>query len=354
VERLNASMELDMKVYRTFPVLIAISSSLCAVAKVPEEVVNMAADILGANKTELKLRRGRRPGVFTVTNGDNKYVLKVFGEALDKDMRSAELHYVSLFSTFGVGPKFIGKGKGDNCYVCEWVRGRTLSRTDVQDAEKMKKLASAIRRLHSERSEFRAQSVDERIAGLLRRIEKRKIALPTGYLKKCEEVRSCMSSTEKKIACCHGGLSPRNIIFGDDGNVYFINVYKAGDANIYDELGYVISSCWIDGENRDIFLTEYFGRKPKQTELDLISSSQRRADLMTSAILFERSESRNDKKIDMPTRIEKLDDMVKSRDGSLDPKSIDDVQAIAKSHDRKKIRACAVGFYKRFRGDSFD
>jgi thiamine kinase-like enzyme len=341
-----------MKTYRMLPLVVALSIFPYAVAKryeenKEEEARRAAAEVFGVDESKVKIVSSKYGTWVVVVEGKEgkKYEVKRASLKSNQKSRADGVFYAKLLGELGIGPKVICASKDNKYYVCELVKGKFLRYKDKLDAKKLKSFAIALKKLHGERVEFRVRSVTDRIGFWLKSIKREKIALPTEYLEKCQEIIAKMDATKKKIACCHGNLNPDNVIFDRDGAAHFIRAYDAGDANIYDELANVFISFQVEEEDRNLFLTEYFGRPPTQEEIDIIKLSQIGRCFLISAKFFAKSESRNDKNVDMQERVKWLDDMVKEY---LKTKpSIDASPKAVHKYDKKQIRKFAVLWYTK-------
>jgi thiamine kinase-like enzyme len=302
-----------------------------------------AAEALGVDKSKIEVELRNSSPWAIAKHGDEEYAFHKTSLFEDEESRVKGVRHIRLLSDLGIGPKFVGTSKYNKYCVCKCVKGKFLGGKDKLNSEELKNFAIALKKLHSAPEKSKAKPVRYDIRYKLKSIKREKIALPTGYLEKCQEIIAKMKAAKKKMAFCHGDLKPRNVIFGDDGNVYFIYKFGTGIANVYDEIANVFIYFRIDGEDQNTFLTAYFGRQPTQEEIDIIRLAQTGECILMSARLFARSEPLNAGKTKMQVRVKRLDNELKEY--SKNKTDVDFSLLALDSYYKDEVRREAILWY---------
>lgn len=142
------------------------------------------------------------------------------------------------------------------------------------------------------------------------------------------------------------------MLFADNGKIYFINLGRIGNSNIYDELAYVTLFCGISGEKFNEFLKEYYDRSPTRAELDSIKQAQKLVCFASATTYFDFSESKEDKDTDLKSKVKGLDDMLKSKNlESFSTLVTGNKVPGLRIRDKNAIKQCALALYTQYLKD---
>ena len=278
-----------------------------------------------------------------------KYIFKVFGKNKNRKYRKREIDVTKTFSDLGLGAKFVASGGEDSIYIREYIPGKILSQTDLQDEKVVTNLAKSRRKLHTCKGAEPAKSLLERTRKHCTNISKKKIAVPTGFEKSFEKFQEIYGSLSSLDGFCHNDLNPHNILLTKESDIYFIDLGNAGNSNIYVELGYVTILNGITGEKLEEFLEKYYGKKPSQEDLGTVKLAQKLVCFASACVYFDFSESKKDKEIDIKTRTENLDKLLESGDLETMQSMIKNGEVPSVKSKRKDlVKKYAVACYKQF------
>ena len=283
-----------------------------------------------------------------------KYLVKTFSDPAKSSLkkrnskrRDEEIEKAKIFSELGLGAKLVAIGAGNFFYIREYVPGKTLSHGDLKDNKTLVSLAKAIKKLHKYKSEIKARGLVERLEENYKKIKKKKTATPTGFDLALEKGKAIAVSLKSEMGFCHNDLIPRSILQTAEGAILFINLMRSGNANIFEELGYMTLANDITGERLDQFLKAYYDRTPTKDEINSVKSAQKLACLVLAAYYFAYSESKRDKEIDLKIRRANLDKLIESNDLQPMQEYINKCVSI-RSRNKAMVKQFATACYKRF------
>ena len=280
-----------------------------SIRKIASEIMHVPAKKIDLKKEHKGMTSA---GSYSVSIDGSKYILKIFSKKQSTAARKKEIKSLQIFSDLKIGAKFLGNDKNNEGYILAYIEGTELKYKDVSDEKILKKLADAIKKLHDYKTGEQARSQLERAEKHYKRILRNKVALPSGYEEHYLRYKKEITNIKNDIVFCNNDLNPNNIILGSDGKIYFVDVTNSGNSNRFEDIGYLTMLNGIYGKNLEIFLEEYFGRKPTEAEITLVKKYQKFTCFLTSIVWFDFSESEKEKSTSYKDRVTKLDKMLKS------------------------------------------
>ena len=329
--------------------IFALSSSICAENFIKDSVAK-AMDV-SPNKIEFKnLRKGMTSAKNLKFDLEGKqYIAKVFHKRKKEEAKEKEIAAVKIFSDLNLGTKLVAAAKDNSFYIREYVPGKTLKFADVQNEKVLKNTAKAMKKLHEFKSDVSSRNLESRAEKHFKSINKKDIAVPTGFEKSFEQFKNLCSKLKNSKGFCHNDLNPHNILLTDDERILFIDFGNSGMGNIYEELGYFTALSGIFDDALSKFLDFYFERKATKDELETVKLAQKIVLFVSACVYFDFSETKNDKKIKKEKRIEKLDSLLKSGDlpAVFDIIKNNKVPSV-RIRNKDRVRQYALACYKEF------
>lgn len=321
-----------------------------------DSLVESVAKLMNVKTDQITLKKQGRscssPQVYSFEVDGKKYLVKTFGKRQNAESRKREIGATKIFSDLGLGTRLVAVGDDNSFYIREYIAGRTLRSKDFQDDSILKAVATSLKKLHGYKSEVTAESLLEQTKKHCDRITKKKIATPSGFDKSYEEFQSALKSRGMVNGFCHNNLNPHNMLLADNGKIYFINLGRIGNSNIYDELAYVTLFSGISGEKFNEFLKVYYDRSPTRAEVDSIKQAQKLVCFASAATYFDFSESKEDKDTYLKSKVKGLDDMLKSKNlESFSTLVTGDKVPGLRTRDKNAIKQCALALYTKYLKD---
>jgi thiamine kinase-like enzyme len=179
--------------------------------------------------------------------------------AIDRDAEHAN----SLAAaTAGVGPRVLAYLPEHRALVIDWIEGRTLAATDLDDAPTLARVAASCRQLHAGprfASDFDMVTLQQRYLEL---VLSRGFRLPPTYLDVFPRVTAighALAVRALPTVPCHCDLLPANIM--DDGQrIWFIDFEYSGNADPCFELGNLWSETGLPADRLEVVVSAYFGQ----------------------------------------------------------------------------------------------
>ena len=279
-----------------------------------------------------------------------KFVLKLFKKRIKLESRKNEIEAIKILSKLELGPKLVAIAGDNSFYIREYANGGIAKPSDFQNEKFLINLAKTLRKLHNYNTNINTKkTLENRLEKHYNSIKRKKIALPSGFEESYEKFKALYAKLPKYNGFCHNDLNPLNIIASENGVISFIDLENCGNANIYEELGYITLLCGIFDENLKFFLKNYFEKESVQTELEAIKLAQKLTCLLTSVVWFDFSESKKDKKMPIETRQKSLDDLLNSVDLKSAKSFITEGKTISiRSRNKLLIKQYALAFYKLY------
>jgi thiamine kinase-like enzyme len=182
--------------------------------------------------------------------------------AIDRD---AEHRNSRLAASAGVGPEVLGYAPDAGVLVVEWLEGRTLDNTDLDDAATLARVAALCHELHAGpqfAGDFDMFEIQQRYLAI---VESHGFRVPAGYhdlLPQADLLRSALAERAEPTVPCHNDLLAANMI--DDGSrLWFIDYEYAGNNDPYFELGNLWSETGFGAEHLRELVTAYVGHESR-------------------------------------------------------------------------------------------
>lgn len=201
---------------------------------------------------------------FTVTDGDQKYVVRMVGgdEPVHNVMRFNELAGLNAAHAVGLTPGV--KYYEDGVMVLDHLDGKTYDAEDVCNIDNLKRIVANVRILHEEGKHhifgpclgFWVFRVHRSYANLLREGKSRMVPKLDGYLKINDELEAAVGSVE--VTFCHNDLLCANFIDTGD-KVWIIDWEHCGyGARLFD-LANIASNAQLPEDAERQMLEAYYG-----------------------------------------------------------------------------------------------
>ncbi len=318
------------------------------------ELKESVAKLMNVKSKDIKLKEQKlgmtssQNYIFEIDN--QKYILKLFKKQTKSEQRKNEIESVKILSKLNLGPKLISVAADDSFYIREYTEGKIAKAFDFQNEKTLINLAKALRKLHDYNTDVESQkTLVNRLEKHYKSIMKKKIALPSKFENSYAEFQDLYLKLPNQKRFCHNDLNPLNILISKSGEISFIDLENCGNANVYEEFGYVTLLCGISDKDLSLFLENYLERTPLQTELHAVKLAQKLVSFLTSIVWFDFSESKKDKKIPIETRQKSLDDLLNSKDLKTAEDFINASETVSvKSKNKLLIKQYALAFYKRY------
>lgn len=225
------------------------------------------------------------PGGLTNTNyrvevDGRSFVLRISGASTDLLAidRANEHHNTRVAAELGIGPAIVHQVPDDDAVVLEHLPGRTLSKADLHAPAMPRRVAEALRRLHSGPaflSDFNMLRLADYYLELIRR---ERFDLPPGFEKRrrsIEQVDAALASDPPPAAPCHNDLLAENFI--DDGEqLRIVDFEYSGNNDPCFELGNFCQEQEYDDRQIAELVAAYFGqatpRNVARVKLNMIVS----------------------------------------------------------------------------------
>jgi thiamine kinase-like enzyme len=176
--------------------------------------------------------------------------------------RAAERANASAAASAGVAPRILAFQPELGATVTEWIAGRTLHPTDLDDARTLERIADACRQLHAGPrfgNDFDMFAVQPRYLKIVR---DRGFRLPPGYLDfqpQAAQIEKALGRNPGRTVPCHNDLLAANIMVQPD-RVWLIDYEYSGNNDPCFELGNIWSEAALAPERLDELVTAYYGR----------------------------------------------------------------------------------------------
>lgn len=222
-------------------------------------------DFLGGETYRLEpLAGGLTNRNYKVTTASGRRFVARFSDprsallAIDRD---AECSNSRAAASIGIGPGVVEYRPRDGVLVVDWIEGRTLAESDLDDAAQLTRIAAACRTLHSGprfAGDFDMFAIQRRYLTIVR---ERGFRLPANYLHFDEHVRrieTVLRGSDAVTVPCHNDLLAANIM--DTGTaIRFIDYEYAGNNDPYFELGNIWSEAGLGAEHLAHLVAAYHG-----------------------------------------------------------------------------------------------
>ncbi|MBQ9335462.1 MAG: phosphotransferase [Alphaproteobacteria bacterium] len=320
-----------------------------------DKQTNAIAELMHVKPDQIALQRQGKATktmqIYSFKLNGKKYIVKFLTNKHKFANMKKEIEMLRTLSELGVGAKLVAVGAENDCYIREYVPGKTLKCKDIQDDKVLIAFAKAVRKLHEYKSkdETMTRNLLQRTEKYVNKIAKYKIATPPEFNKAYSKFKKMFKSLKVTKGFCHNYLNPRSVLLTADGNIYFIKFNHCGCSNVIEELGYLTFSGNIVGDKLKKFLEEYYGRHPKKEEIEQIELAQKLVCFSISAQCFASSETKNDYKKDIKAKQKALAEIEKTTDKELLQEYIKQGKIISRySRNKDFVKKYAIACYKTF------
>lgn len=201
---------------------------------------------------------------FTITDGDNRYVVRMVGddEPVHNVMRFNELAGLKAAHSVGLTPGLFYSEPG--IMVIDFVDGKTYDAEDICNEENLKRLVPVVRKLHTEAKDhvigpclgFWVFRVHRSYAHVLQDGKSRMVSELDHYLTINDELEKAVGSVE--VTFCHNDLLCANFIDSGD-KIWLIDWEHCGyGARLFD-LANIASNAEMPEELERLMIEEYYG-----------------------------------------------------------------------------------------------
>jgi thiamine kinase-like enzyme len=228
-----------------------------------DEVVGAAETFRGRAVEVAELSGGLTNTNFLVTADGTRYVVRIPGastQLLAVD-RANERHNAGAAATTGISPPIVEYLDHWNVMILAFVEGTTMSAEALRDAGQARRVAAAIRTLHTAprfAKDFDMFRLTEFYLGVC---EERSIRIPDGFRARMPtvgEIERAFAANPVPPVPCHNDLLAENYI--DDGTrLWIVDFEYSGNNDPCFELGDTAQECGYDAEQRSILCEAYFG-----------------------------------------------------------------------------------------------
>ena len=319
-----------------------------------DKQTNAVAELMHVKPDQIALQRHGKATktmqIYSFELNGKKHIVKFLTNNKFANMKK-EIETLRMLSELGVGAKLVAVGAENDCYIREYVPGKTLKCRDIQDDKVLIALAKAVRKLHEHKikDETISQNLLQRTGKYVDKIAKYNIATPPEFNKAYSNFKKMFKSLKVTKGFCHNYLNPRSVLLTADGNIYFIKFNHYGCSNVIEELGYLTFSGNIVGDKLKKFLEAYYGRHPKKEEIEQIELAQKLVCFSRATQCFDSSETKNDYKKDIKEKQKALAEIEKTTDKELLQEYIKQGKIISRySRNKDFVKKYAIACYKTF------
>ncbi len=228
-----------------------------------EAMLDEIGALSGLDRTIEPLPGGLTNRNYKVTTSAGVYVVRLSSaesELLTIDRESEYQNSISAAAT-GAGPAVVDYLRGKGVLVIDWISGRTLSASDLQNSTELSRVAESCRRLHSGPrfvNDFDMFAIQRRY---LQIVTERGLRLPNRYLEfmpKVDEICGALAAQAGATVPCHNDLLAENLI--DDGNqIWLIDYEYSGNNDPCFELGNIWSESNLSLDQLEDLVGHYYG-----------------------------------------------------------------------------------------------
>lgn len=285
--------------------------------------------------------------IFEIESNNKHYIFRKFSEKDSIKKRVKEIQMVQIVSNAGFGPSLIGAPKNNEFYIVDFA-GRAITYKDLSD-ETLKNIGKIVRKIHDFKFLEKGISLQNRLKKHYKKCIKKGVALPSDFHGYYEDYIKKNKNSSAKIGFCHGNLKPTNIRVDEKGKITIINWKNAGNGDVFEDIGCFTLTNGLNDNQIGSFMEGYLGRPAGLEDINKIKDAAYKTCLLTSAICFEFSENKKDKKIPLEKRVEALDKMICSPDGRdvfEYPRKAETPSLFSKN--KEEIKEYAVSAWKKY------
>ena len=228
-----------------------------------DRVLDQVPELAGPRHVEL-LPGGLTNRNYKVVTRDQAYVARF--SAADSALlgvdRAAEYYNSLVAAECGVGPSVVDYLPAESALIISWIDGRTLAAADLEDPDRLARIADSVRRLHRGprfANDFNMFAVQRQYRQL---VAERGFRLPPRYEDfepQVSQIALAFSRAPAATVPCHNDLLASNLI--DDGtSVWIIDYEYSGNNDPAFELGNVWSESNLSLDALEHLVTCYHQR----------------------------------------------------------------------------------------------
>lgn len=286
--------------------------------------------------------------VYSFEFEEKKYVLRFLAltPSISKEMRQNEIQALNIGHKLGIAPRCVFSDEDAVLMIMPFIQGRSL---DHRDDHLLSQLGTMIRKLHNYSDAYPVRnSLKDRISLHYQKAIKTGVAYPTGFDQEVQNVLN--KSSSRSLVPSHGDLNPSNILIDDSsGNINIIDWTTATLEDPFFDLSFFSLLSNLSPFQEEIFLEAYFGRKPSEKEWEILQEEKAKICLLTATIWFRFSETPEELKLPLESRIAALDaklysPTLKSIQDYLGKGIVVDLNTASKSD----VKSYALSFYKAY------
>jgi len=211
-----------------------------------------------------KLKGGMNNQNFLIQNGGKKYVAH-FAPATHKMFlldRQREIKNYKMIFSLGLGANVFKYYKKYRLLIIEYLEGKILNKKISKDPKIIKKIAEALKKLHSSPRFVGSISQKERALHYLRVVAKRKGWMPLDIKQKIEKLRLVETriSPLKKLVPCHLDLMLENIILTRKNKIKFLDWEYASNGDFRYDLAMLSIKGRYGRRHDEILVRSYAGK----------------------------------------------------------------------------------------------
>lgn len=272
-----------------------------AIALITQDV---AADQI---RFEPMLGGGSKAKLFRVDVGDKKYVLRLLDENQPVGQRMSELNAHRIGVELQIAPEIIYADPQPLVILMEFIEGRTLTRDDLDNAEVVKQVVSALKKFH-----HYSENDSSSYSGILRRTKvkaihdlydrykhKKGVIFPSCYDPLHSKLQEDFVTLKRKHTLSHGDFNRHNILISEEGHIYVIDWACAGIDHPFLDIGWLATSLAANDVQLQGLLREYLEREPTTDEVNEVFFFKDVTAFLLATLWIGRQEERDQGKLDV-------------------------------------------------------
>lgn len=231
-----------------------------------EEVIKDVQQWNQAKKIEFEPLNGGYTNVTYKVNIDNNlYAIRINGHQNEflKLKREEEIRAIEQAARLDLAPMVLDCKNKDDYLITEFLNGSILSKEEIHEPEIIKKVAEALRKVHSIKDIKRICSPYHLIRSYLEGAERLGVKIPIelgSYLERMTEIEnSRKKDLENTNKYCHNDYFTFNMIKSDYENIKVIDWELSGIGDAYFDLATLSFSNSFNQAEEIILLRSYFG-----------------------------------------------------------------------------------------------
>jgi thiamine kinase-like enzyme len=228
-----------------------------------EQVVERVSRWKGRHVRWSELSGGLTNTNYIVEADGERFVARVPGrstELLAVD-RENERRNAEAAAAIGVSPQVVEYVDEWNVMILEFIDGETMSAPSLRTPDQARRVATALRRLHTAPRFLRDFDMFRLTEFYLGVCDDRRVRIPEGFrarLPRIAQIEAAFASAPVATVPCHNDLLAENYI--DDGaQLWIVDFEYSGNNDPCFELGDTAQECGYDTALREVLCEAYFG-----------------------------------------------------------------------------------------------